>query len=64
MRVRYERNTGRGLGLFYTAGNLGTTYGEEGWNKFFCITVLILLWSWSLDFTWKSPQDGIDRWPS
>ena len=57
LRVRTRAGSGLyppvGLGLYVTRGCTGSTYGEPGQNMFFDLTVLFLVWEWTVSATWK-----------
>jgi hypothetical protein len=51
-RVR-ELYPQRGLGLTYSRGTTGTTYGDPRQNVFLTVSAVVLLWTFNLHFSWK-----------
>lgn len=45
-----------GLGVTFEKGNLGTTYGEEGWNMFREISIYLGPWVMNICWQFKSAK--------
>lgn len=62
MRFRAERERDlypkRGLGVWVERGCTGTTYGEDGWNMFASVYVLLGCITLGMHWRWKSHHDS------
>lgn len=47
----------RGLGLYVKYGNMGAEYGDTRPKLFFDVVAIVLLWTFTLSFFWKTGKN-------